>query len=76
MNPEVFKERAEQSRRLGVRLAYYKGGRVFLDELPENAVGRSMKTMQIECGIFCEERLPASNDNDAEWDSWRVYVLG
>lgn len=55
-HPEVFSERAEQSRRLGVRLARYKGERVFLDELPADAVGRPMKTMQIECGIFCEEQ--------------------
>lgn len=55
MHPEVFTRRAEQSRRLGVRLVRYKGERIFLDELPESAVGRPMKTMQIECGIFCEE---------------------
>lgn len=54
--PEVFRERAEQSRRLGVRLVRYKGSRIFLDELPEDAVGRPLKTMQIDCGIFCEER--------------------
>jgi hypothetical protein len=29
--------------------------RVFLDELPAEAVGRPLKTMQIDCGIFCEE---------------------
>lgn len=32
--PEIFASRAEQSRRLGVRLARYLGERVFLDELP------------------------------------------
>lgn len=53
--PEVFASRAEQSRRLGVRLARHKGERVFLDELPESAEGRPLKTMTIECGIFCEE---------------------
>jgi hypothetical protein len=53
--PEVFAARAEQSRRLGVRLARHKGKRVFLDELPADAVGRPLKTMQIDCGIFCEE---------------------
>lgn len=52
--PKDFKERSEQSRRLGVRLARYKGRRVFLDELPEDAKGRSMKNMSFECGIFCE----------------------
>ena len=75
MNPKVFAERAEQSRRLGVRLARHKGERVYLDELPEDAVGRPMKTMQIECGIFCEELSPASNDNDIDWETWRAMVL-
>lgn len=55
VDPEVFASRAVQSRRLGARLARHKGERVFLDELPADAVGRPMKTMQIECGIFCEE---------------------
>jgi len=54
--PEVFKERAEQSRRIGARLVRYKGKRIFLDELPPDARGRSMKTMKIECGSFCEEK--------------------
>lgn len=58
IHPEVFRQRAEQSRRLGARLARYKGERIFLDELPESAVGRNMKTMRIECGIFCEEWSP------------------
>lgn len=52
MKPEVFKERAEQSRRIGARLVRYKGKRIFLDELPEDAVGRKMKSY--ECGIFCD----------------------
>ncbi|MEO4045015.1 hypothetical protein AAFN47_25735 [Hoeflea sp. CAU 1731] len=65
MHPEIFKRRSEQSRRLGVRLVRYKGQRMFLDELPPDAVGRPMKTMRIECGIFCEE-WPVSNDNSAE----------
>lgn len=55
--PEVFRQRAEQSSQLGVRLARYKGKRIFLDELPENAVGRPLKTLRMpECGIHCEER--------------------
>lgn len=56
VHPDVFRQRAEQSKRLGVRLVRYKGDRIFLDELPENAIGRPMKSMKIECGIFCEER--------------------
>lgn len=56
VHPEVFDARAEQSRRIGARLVRYKGKRMFLDELPADAKGRSMKSMDIECGIFCEER--------------------
>jgi hypothetical protein len=52
----VFARRAEQSRELGVRLARHKGERVFLDELPADAVGRPLKGMDLECGIFCEEK--------------------
>jgi PP-loop superfamily ATP-utilizing enzyme len=58
--PEAFKERAEQSRRLGARLVRYKGKRIFLDELPPDAKGRPIKDMNFECGIFCE--LPKSKD--------------
>lgn len=54
--PEVFASRAEQSRRLGARLVRYRGKRIFLDELPADAVGRPMKSLRMpECGIFCEE---------------------
>lgn len=55
--PAIFVERAEQSRRLGARLVRYKGKRIFLDELPADAVGRPLKSMNIECGIFCEEPI-------------------
>lgn len=57
MHPEIFQERAEQSRRIGARLTRVKGQRIFLDELPEDAQGRPMKTLDFECGIFCEEKL-------------------
>lgn len=60
VHPAIFAQRAEQSRRLGVRLARHKGDRVFLDELSPDAIGRPMKSMQIECGIFCEERRDES----------------
>lgn len=52
--PEAFKERAEQSRKIGARLVRYKGKRIFLDELPPDAKGRPIKNMNFECGIFCE----------------------
>lgn len=56
VHPEVFKLRAEQSRRLGVRLVRFKGKRIFLDELPLDAKGRPLKSLVMpECGIFCEE---------------------
>jgi len=54
-HPGVFAERAKQSRELGVKLARHKGSRIFLDELPEDARGNSIKTMSTECGLFCEE---------------------
>jgi hypothetical protein len=55
-HPEVFKSRAEQSRRIGCKLVKYKGKRIFLDELPPDAKGHSMKNMNFECGIFCEDK--------------------
>ena len=54
IHPEVFASRAEQSRLLGVRLVRVQGERIFLDELDPNAVGRPLKNMQFECGLFCE----------------------
>lgn len=49
--PEVFLERALQSRRLGVRLARLKGVRIFLDELPTDA---DAPDDAIECGPMCQ----------------------
>ena len=54
--PEDFADRAHQSRSLGVRLVRVNNERIFLDELSPTAKGRPMKQMQIECGIFCEEK--------------------
>lgn len=56
MHPEVFERRAMQSREIGAKLVRWKGRRMFLDELPEDARGRSMKGLNFECGIFCEEK--------------------
>lgn len=56
MHPEVYAARSEQSRRIGAKLVRHKGRRMFLDELPDDAQGRSMKNMDFECGLFCEER--------------------
>jgi hypothetical protein len=54
--PAVFAHRAEQSRRLGVRLTRIKNKRIFLDELSPDAKGRLLKNFHVECGNFCEER--------------------
>jgi 3'-phosphoadenosine 5'-phosphosulfate sulfotransferase (PAPS reductase)/FAD synthetase len=54
--PEVFEHRSAQSRDIGSKLVYYKGERIQLDELPEDATGRKLKDYDFECGIFCEEK--------------------
>lgn len=54
VHPEVFDQRAIQSRLLGVRLVRYQGKRLFLDELPIDARGAKMKSY--ECGIFCDTK--------------------
>jgi hypothetical protein len=56
IHPDIFNERAEQSREIGAKLTRYKGKRLYLDELPENATGRPMKDMNFECGIFCNTK--------------------
>lgn len=55
-HPDVFLRRSEQSRKIGSRLVRHAGNRIFLDQLPPDAKGRSLKNMDFECGIFCEER--------------------
>lgn len=56
VHPDVFDERAVQSREIGARLVRHKGERIFLDELPSDAKGNAMKNLDFECGIFCEEK--------------------
>lgn len=57
MHPEVFEQRAEQSRKIGARLVRHEGKRLFLDELHPGAKGRPMKNLQMpECGIFCDTK--------------------
>ncbi|WP_323008498.1 hypothetical protein [Paracoccus sp. (in: a-proteobacteria)] len=53
--PDVFRQRSEQSRRLGAKLVRVNNRRIFLDELDPRAMGRPLKTMP-DCGLFCEER--------------------
>lgn len=50
--PEVFEQRAEQSRRIGCKLTRVKGKRIYLDELKPTDKGRPIKSW--ECGIFCD----------------------
>jgi len=54
-HPEVFRRRASQSRDIGARLVRVRNERIFLDELDPSEKGKPMKTMSIDCGIFCEE---------------------
>lgn len=56
VHPEVFSQRAVQSKELGARLVRVKGKRIFLEDLLVTDKGRSMKGLDFECGIFCEER--------------------
>jgi len=55
-HPEVFERRATQSRELGAKLVRYKNERIFLDELPKDAKGKKMNSMDFECGIFCNRK--------------------
>lgn len=50
--PDVFKRRAEQSRKIGCRLVRYKGQRIFLDELPFNA--DDGRDENVSCGPQCK----------------------
>lgn len=50
--PEIYDERAEQSRRIGAKLVKVKGERIFLDELKETDKGGKIKSW--DCGIFCD----------------------
>jgi hypothetical protein len=49
--PERFRQRAEQSRKIGVRLVRLKGVRIFLDELPEDAMEKIAE--DLSCGPQC-----------------------
>lgn len=49
--PDVFKDRCEQSRRIGAKLVKVKGERIYLDELKPTDKGGKIKSW--ECGLFC-----------------------
>lgn len=53
VDKDVFDARAKLSRELGAKLVRHKGRRIFLDELPKNAIGRKLKSMP-DCGILCD----------------------
>lgn len=60
-HPEVFADRVAQSRDIGVRLVEVGKERIFLDELnPHERRGRPLKSFNLDCGLFCEERLVAA----------------
>jgi hypothetical protein len=56
IDPVRFQRLCEVSRDIGARLVRWKGERLFLDELPEHAKGGDLKSMDLECGFFCEEK--------------------
>jgi len=53
--PEVYEQRAEQSRIIGCKLVKLKGERIFLDELKPTDKGGKIKGY--DCGIFCNEEI-------------------
>lgn len=56
--PEVFEKRVAQSRELNVRLAYWKGKRVFLDELPAGYDEKQKNGSEdLSCGPECAASL-------------------
>ena len=66
-SPKVFKERAEQSRKLGAKLVRIKGERIFLDELDPSIEGKVGDS--VDCSSFCEEwQTPLFLGNGVERD--------
>lgn len=56
VHPEVFSERAKQSRDIGAKLVRVNNKRIFLDQLDPKEKGRPLRSYDFECGIFCEEK--------------------
>lgn len=52
-HPDVFKERVEQSERIGAKLARVNSKRIPLSQLKETDQGAPLKNIDFECGIFC-----------------------
>ena len=57
--PDIFDERAKRARDLGVRLARYKGERVFIEDLPPDAMIGDLE--DISCGPDCGQLSLLSN---------------
>ena len=51
-HPDVFQQRAIQSKQIGCKLVKLKGKRIQLEDLPNDAKGGKIKSW--ECGIFCD----------------------
>ena len=51
--PAVFRQRAEQTRRMGARILMVNGVHKFLDEITPGA-GEYQSEPEIQCGVFCE----------------------
>ena len=64
-HPNVFEERTVQSREIGAKLVRVRGERIFLDQLKVTDVGRPMKNLDFDCGIFCEERQVTEQEDAA-----------
>ncbi|MDE2025563.1 MAG: hypothetical protein KGJ07_03650, partial [Patescibacteria group bacterium] len=54
-HPEIFRDRAIQSREIGCKLVRLNGKRIYLDELPIDAIGRASKN-SIDCSSFCDTK--------------------
>lgn len=59
-HPDIFQRRADQSRNIGAKLVKYKGDRIFLDELPEEAT--EVVKEDLSCGPQC-------SPNQTEWSN-------
>lgn len=60
--PGYFADRAALSREIGSKLVRVKGKRIFLDQLKPTDKGQPMKSLNFDCGLFCEEYWEQQND--------------
>lgn len=64
--PEVFENRAKQSRDIGCRLVRFKGERIFLDQLPESAT--EVVEEDLSCGPQCSPNISQLEINVTQAD--------